>query len=428
MALGNHGNKPPVALYYTSLEHSGGIERVVVEQTRIFTQKGYPCVLLTNEKPKFYNSRIQCKYQVLSTDIDKRTNEWENILYDNRIKFVILNSAVDSFVNQDIDAIKRCGAKVINTIHFSFPSPILFNGDWKSLKINKDIGEKCDAVATVNKLDAIWWRAMGCNAYPVRNPFTYYEHSNNEKDYSSHTIVWVGRGAAPKKPADALHIIAEVAKVVPDVKLYMVGLGQSAYTKKIKQLGIKNNVIFVPPTDEIGRYYEQASIHLLTSITESFCLVVAEAKSYRIPTIMYNIPFVELVEDGRGAIIHKQGDITGMANSIISLFNNPDSIKQLGEDAFESLSDFNDDEVVAQWQAIFDSLERGESHKPDTMDCTGIIVREIYSAWMNHCEQNVWKFEFFDNIERATGKSAKKVINGITNRIIEPLKKIKRIF
>lgn len=422
-------NKPSIALYYPSLEHSGGIERVVVELCRIFSEKGYPCTLLTDVEPQFYRNRIHVECVQLPQAIEERKQRWKDCIHRNNIKYVICNGGFEAPDLQDIDFIHEAGAKVINTVHFSFPSPMLFNEAWQSYENAKQMGVKCDAVATVNKLDSVWWRAMGCNAYPVRNPFTYYDHSEKTRDYTSHTIVWVGRGAPPKKPVEAIQVIAEVAKEVHDVKLLMVGVenGQKGYGKYVKQLGIEKNVEFIAPTNEIGQYYEQASIHMLTSVTESFCLVVAEAKSYHLPTIMYDVPFIELVEDGKGVIIHEQSDIRGMAASIVDLFRNPSRLQQMSEDAFSTLADFTDEEVTARWQTIFESLDRGECYKPNPKDPTEIIVREVYSAWMNHCRQNVWKIDFFDNLERATGHSMKGVIEGFKTKIIEPLKKLKRI-
>lgn len=415
-----------IALYYPSLEHSGGIERVVVELCRIFEEKKYSCVLYTDIEPHFYRNRINVECILLPSDIVKRQNTWIKTIQEHNVQFVITNGGFGVPDLEDIKFIHDAGAKVINTIHFSFPSPMLFNEAWESYANVLKIGKECDAVATVNKLDAIWWRALGCNAFPVRNPFTYYDHSNTTKDYASHTLIWVGRGAPQKKPVEALEIVAEIAKQVPDVKLLMVGVEKGAFYKDIKKLDIEKNIEIIPPTNEIGKYYERASIHLLTSVTESFCLVVAEAKSYRIPTVMYDVPFIELVEDCKGVIIHEQSDIKGMAKSIIELFHNPERIKQMGEDAYETLSDFNDDEVVSRWQMIFDNLQRGECCQTDVISASDIIVREIYSAWMNHCQQNVWKIEFFDNIERATGHSVKAMIDTLTKAIINPLKNIKR--
>ncbi|MCM1177485.1 MAG: glycosyltransferase [Ruminococcus flavefaciens] len=417
-----------VALYYWSLEHSGGIENVVVEQTRIFSENGYSCLLLTNEKPVFYSNRIKCPNAVLSTDAAKRQSQWEQFIEDFDIKYVILNSAVDNFVKEDIENIHQSGAKVINTVHFSFPCPLLFNEAWESFSINLTVGKMCDAVATVSGIDALWWRALGCNAYYVQNPLTINTISDQPKKYTNHTMIWVGRGVAQKQPEEAIYVLHNVVKVIPDAKLIMVGLEDAgkSYRKLVKRLKLENNILFVPPTSEIAYYYQQASLHLLTSITESFCIVIAEAKSQHIPTVMYDIPFLELIEDGKGVKIVEQRNSKVAAEKIVELFLNPDVLKAVGDEAYSTLSKFSDEEVVSRWQAIFTSLDKGEKFKPNFMDPNEIIVREIYSAWMNHCRQNVWKINFFDNIERATGHSAKSLINGIVNIIIEPLKRLKR--
>lgn len=417
-----------VALYYPSLEHSGGIERVVIELCRIFLEKGYPCVLFTDVQPQFYKENIVVDCIVLPQEISNRKICWLSCIKKRNIQYVIANGGFGAPDGKDIDYIHEAGAKVINTIHFSFPSPILFNEAWRSFANAKVIGCKCDAVATVNGIDSLWWRSLGCNAHPVQNPFRYYAHEVNTFDKEEHTIVWVGRGVPPKKPLEALQIIAAVVHEVPDVKLYMIGIegGDKAYRKTIDKLGITNNVEIVPPTSEIGKYYQKASIHLLTSITESFCLVIAEAKSYHVPTVMYDIPFLELIEDRKGVLIERQGNIDGMAKRVVHLLRYPAEARRLGEEAFTTLECFNDDEVVARWQSIFDSLENGEKYTSDFTNPYETIVREIYSAWMNHCQDNMWKIDFFDNIERATGRSAKGMINRIMNGIMEPLKKIKR--
>lgn len=417
-----------VALYYPSLEHSGGIERVVIELCRIFREKGYPCVLFTDVQPQFYKDNIIVDCIILPQELDERKVCWLSSIKDNDIQYVITNGGFSAPDWRDIDYIHEAGAKVINTIHFSFPSPILFNEAWESFAKAKEIGCKCDAVATVNDIDSLWWRSLGCNAHSVQNPFRYYNHGVSASERENHTIVWVGRGAPPKKPLEALRIIAAVAREVPDVKLYMIGVeeGTKVYRRVIAKLGIADNVEIVPPTSEIGKYYQKASVHLLTSITESFCLVIAEAKSYRIPTVMYDIPFLELIEDGKGVLIERQGDIDGMAQKIVYLLQHPMEIKRLGEEAFTTLERFNDNEVVIRWQSIFDSLERGEKYTTNLSNPYETIIREIYSAWMNHCKDNMWKIDFFDNIERALGYSARGLIDRIMNGIMEPLKKIKR--
>lgn len=417
-----------IALYYPSLEHSGGIERVVVELCRIFSGNGFGCVLITDVMPRFYGNRISVCCEVLPSDKAERRDSWKRVLMQHAVDYVITNGGFGASWADDIDSIHDAGAKVINTIHFSFPSPILFNEAWNSYKGALDIGRACDAVATVSGIDAVWWRALGCNAYHVQNPFTYYDHSDVSVDYGNHTMIWVGRGAPQKKPLEAIKIIRRVAEMIPDAHLIMVGLedGGMCYRGIVKEWGIEGNVTFVAPTSEIGEYYQRASLHLLTSVTESFCLVIAEAKSYRIATVMYDIPFLELTEDGKGVEVVRQDDSDAAARRIVELMSDPELLRGKGEEAYSTLSRFNDREVIARWCEIFDRLDREERVEACGDSQLAVIVREVYSAWMNHCEQNVWKIEFFDNIERATGRPAKGVIDGITGKIIEPLKRIKR--
>lgn len=426
-------NMKSIAIYYPSLEHSGGIERVVIELCRIFHAHEYPCILITDEAVSFYANRMTVSTVLLPKNKEDRHAFWIKTLSENKIQYVITNGGFGTSWQDDIQSIHNAGVRIINTVHFSFPSPILFNEAWRSYQEVLEIGLACDAVATVSKIDALWWRSLGCNAHHVQNPFTYYEHNDAKIDYTNHTMIWVGRGAPQKKPLEAIKVIKKVVNEIPDARLIMVGLedGGRSYKSLVDEWGLKDHVTFVAPTNEIGEYYQKASLHLLTSITESFCLVIAEAKSYKIPTVMYEIPFLELIEDKKGVYAVKQGDSDRAARCIVKLFSNPELLKIEGEEAFTTLARFNDEEVIRKWEAIFHSLEKGESIKPNIGNISvqenpyETVIREIYSAWMNHCEQNVWKIEFFDNIERATGKSAKGIIDGITNRIIEPLKHIK---
>lgn len=417
-----------LALYYPSLEHSGGIERVVIELCRIFHAHEYPCILITDEAVSFYANRISISTVLLPKNKENRHASWIKSLSEHKTQYVITNGGFDSSWHDDIQSIHEAGARVINTVHFSFPSPMLFNEAWRSYQEVLEIGLACDALATVSKIDALWWRALGCNAHHVQNPFTYYDHRDAKIDYTNHTIIWVGRGAPQKKPLEAIKVIRKVVNEIPDAQLIMVGLedGGRGYRSLVDEWGVKDHVTFVAPTNEIGEYYKKASLHLLTSITESFCLVIAEAKSYKIPTVMYEIPFLELIEDKKGVHVVKQGDSDVAARCIVNLFSNSEVLKHEGEEAYTTLAHFNDEEVIQRWEAIFNSLEKGERIKPDLDNPYETVIREIYSAWINHCEQNVWKIDFFDNIERATGKSAKGIINGLTNKIIGPLKHIKR--
>ena len=62
---------------------------------------------------------------------------------------------------------------------------------------------------------------------------------------------------------------------------------------------------------DIDSYYRRSELHILTSISETFPMAIAESKSYGMPLVMYELPFVELVREskGKGIVSIPQGDI-----------------------------------------------------------------------------------------------------------------------
>lgn len=421
--------KRNIAIFFRSLEYMGGIERVIVELTSIFQRANYDIVLLTDIEICKLKEKISVPYKTLSTDVTIRETQWEEIIKQNNIKDVIIHDASHPLVVNDINIIHKNNAKVILNIHFSFPSPILFNEAYNSYKRNKEIGQLCDAVATVSKIDSYWWRGLDCNAFHVQNPFVNNAKQNNI-DKEDNTLIWVGRHVEAKQMNEALYTFKIIKDSIPNAKLLVVGgCGETKKLRKLtNNLEIYNNIEFYAERTDITDLYQRASLHILTSITESFCLVIAEAKSYRIPTVMYEIPFLELVQgENNGLIQVSRFNREELANVAINLLSDKKKLKEYSIQAIESIKPFNDNSVLKSWENIFVSLENGIDHKElsEKEKYYHIIIKELYDAWNYHSNKNVWKIDFFDNIERFLGFSAKNIINGFMKYIISPIKSIK---
>lgn len=421
--------KPNIAIFFRSLEYMGGIERVIVELASIFQRGDYNIILLTDIEICKLKEKVSVLYKTLSTDATIRVSQWGEIIKQHNIKFVIIHDASHPLVVKDINTIHKNNAKVILNIHFSFPSPILFNEAYNSYKINREVGKLCDAVATVSKIDEYWWKGLECNAFHVQNPFV-----NNAKLYNTdkedNTLIWVGRHVEQKQLDEALYTFKIIKDSIPDAKLLIVGgCGKTKKLRKLtKKLGIYNNIEFYAERTDISDLYQRASLHILTSITESFCLVIAEAKSYGIPTVMYEIPFLELVQgENNGLIQVPRFNREELANAVINLLSDKKRLKEYGIKATESIKPFNNNAVLKSWEKIFFSLENNVKDKEASEDKKyyQIIIKEIYEAWNYHAKKNIWKIDFFDNIERFLGVSAKRIINGLMKYVISPIKIIK---
>jgi glycosyltransferase involved in cell wall biosynthesis len=228
----------------------------------------------------------------------------------------------------------------------------------------------------------------------------------------------VGRHIEPKHPLDALNIFSRVNKVIPTATLTFIG-GDNKSVKSLKKKlspELLKNIQFITESKDIASYYSNASVHLLTSITESFCLVLAEAKAYAIPTVMYEIPFLELAMDTKRHIEVERWDRQAAADKIIDLLNNQEKRIKLGEEAKQSVKIFNNSNVLMSWKALFTAVINPKLENKEK-DLNQIILRELYLAWEYNRKKNSWKINFFDTLEKYTRLKWEKPARFISEKL-----------
>ena len=85
----------------------------------------------------------------------------------------------------------------------------------------------------------------------------------------------------------------------------------------------------------------------MTSCSESFSFVLAEAKAYGLANIVTGKEYLVLAK--KGSIIVKDNDYVQMANEAIKLFSNITYLKEQGKAARESLDDFLTEKVELRY-------------------------------------------------------------------------------
>lgn len=412
-----------IAIYYPTLEFFGGIESVIIQQLKIFRTAGYKCHIIT-DVPIVRCIDVVSVDKIVIAQGEQRSINLQRAIETTGIEVILINGAAFHSTASDIQAIHKAGAKVVLTIHFSFPSPIIFNDAWGGYKINREIGQVCDAVVTVSKADAKWWRALGCNAFYVQNPFETSAKSS-ESESRENVIVWVGREVEQKQMHEAFKIVSEIKKEIPDVVLRIVGPALSTSTMNtLQQLDIEKNVQFYYNEKNVSQHYAAAKVHLLTSITESFCLVITEAKSHAIPSVMYSIPFLELVRDGRGIVEVEQHNAKAAALEITKLLRDENYRLELGKQAIGSLDFFNDETVIAGWENVFANLKNPDEsiHESDEFN---MYIEQIFDAWEYQRTKNQFKIIFFEELSKITRNDGSRLVDGFMRFVIKPLKYIK---
>ena len=104
-----------------------------------------------------------------------------------------------------------------------------------------------------------------------------------EDDY----ILCVGRLEKQKAFHKAIEAFSLVVNAYPNLKLYIIGDGslRDELQNLANKLGLKESVIFISFTSDIGAYYKQARFILLTSLYEGFPNVLVESISVGTPVI-----------------------------------------------------------------------------------------------------------------------------------------------
>lgn len=401
-----------IAIYTGNLSGLAGIERVVREHLRIFASHGAVCEVF---------GEAGCAHCVPARGIARR-EAVRALLEAFHPDVCLLHGVSHVGVGDDVATLRELGIPVVAVCHFSFPSALLLDGDEGANRVFLRGARLCDAVATVSSIDARWWRAAGCRAFHVQNPFVHPKMNPGRvsaRVSAPRHALWVGRQAQQKQPSAALAAFAAVTRAVPEAHLTMVGGSQKGWgplRRKARALGIERQVTFLPARDDLSELWDWADFHLLSSVTESFCLVLAEAKARGLPTVMFEIPFLELVGDGRGLLTAPQGDVRGLAEAMLRLMREPGLCERLGAEAKESLADFNDDAVWESWQRLFAALRTGEGGREVASDLRTVVAQTM-AAWDNFCDRNLWAVSFAREWSLLTHTSWRPIARGVASLV-----------
>lgn len=411
-----------VCHYTAQMEYVGGIESVIRQLYPIFAAHGVQCWTacelgnakgLPNDSVETFKSGDRCE-------------QWDRFLEKHPTDVVILHYVVSETLSQEIVHLKGKGVKCIRAMHSSFPSAMLLNGEERFLEKAYFDAKLCENVVTVSELDARWWRALGLKAVHVQNPFVHPSKSvetiRRRGEDGAANLLWVGRLCEPKQPKAALAAFARAARACPGISLTMVGgsaQGNKKMSRLAKKLHVQDKVTFINARQDIEDLWAKADVHLLTSITESFCLVIAEAKAHGIPTLMFDVPFLELTQSGAGVVKVPQGDIDRMAQAIVNLTKDESLRSKLGLEARNSLVEFNETAVWKSWENAFDIVE-GSAALPETPDAEKLLVEQVYFAWHRYCDKNLWAVrmaEHWQLLTRASMRPLAYILEGVVGMI-----------
>lgn len=349
-----HNFPRTIALYYTRY-YNGGVERVMSKLLHLFHVHDYQLVLFTDEiKEDIEYPLPDGVKRVLVGHGGGRRERCERLLQTLQDHHVDIFCSHARTINAfyDLLCVQQSGVPVVLELHNNF-SFIENMPDDNILTMAR----RADALVTLSRVDEMFWHLLGCHSVYVPNPVESPEEVDSEP--VPYTILCLQRIDQTQKQVFELPAILEyVVQVLPDARLQIVGRAdnpkiEERLRKMFEERGLLKNVDFLGFHTDVAKYYRQASVMLMTSKFEGFPMSVAESKRYGTPLVMYELPYLELLRDGRGYIAVPQHDQRAAADALVRILSDSELRGKLSSEAKSSLEVFSTINLMEAWEKVF---------------------------------------------------------------------------
>jgi len=354
-----------IGLYYYRISN-GGVERVTSTVIPMWLSKGYQVTLITEKEPdpEDYPIPDGVKRLILpeeassfGSDYLQRAMAWEKIIRENQIDTIVDEAHVSKLLPWDALLLKSLGCNLIIWSHSSCSFLMRSLASQPMPIVNTYY--MADRIVTLSPVFSQFWGCFAPSCF-IPNP----SHTRAQADIVRNpdkNILWVGRISVEKNPYDVLNAFAAVLKKVPDATLTLVGKAETEKAETelratAEQLGIAERVCFVGFHAQVDPFYRKAAVMAMTSSYEGYGLVLAEAKSFGVPVVMYDLPYLSQVLDSRGVVTVPQLDIASMADKLIELLQNETMRQQIGQKGLEAASDLDANDYAGAWDRLFQSF------------------------------------------------------------------------
>ncbi len=353
----------------------GGAERVVSHIMPLYLKMGYRVILFTRmsslHEYRVPDGVIHVRLSEIFNLLDPRDYlmELQEALTEYEIDtacFHIPYEGVDLFYG--VLLARLMGIRTVIENHTSFINQIRQRG---GLKRNVDVYQLCDRLVVLSRVDQTFWYDLGCRSTYIPNP-CFVETANIPSKTKNNvpTVLWVGRiNNKYKKIFDVVPIMKEVRKSIGTVRLLIVGAAddekeEKLLLQKIHKYGLENTIKLCGRQEDMATFYLTSDVMLMTSPGEGFPMVLAEAKSYGLPVVMYDLPYLEMVRDKLGIITVGQGDRKAAADQIIHVITDDSIREKMSLEAKQSAIFFADYNLIEAWSNVLN----GVYHDRDNTD------------------------------------------------------------
>lgn len=434
-----------IGIFYHRIGN-GGVERVIQKITPLLLEAGYSVTLFVEEKTTYdYAIDERAEIVVLPKFEDccngfytkYRIEAWKDYIEKYNIDTMMYQASSYQYMFYDILILNTLNVNFIATAHELFCQAMCWGSDLLPKRLATI---KCvDFMQTLSKTEETFWTNLGVNAKYIINPLTFNPKENKVAKKDNNLVLWVGRlEYFQKKPKDAIDIFKMVYAKNKDARMVMLGKGENEgqtndVLNHISSCGLDGIVKNIYDND-IKKYYESASVLLMTSTYESAPMVLGEAMSCGLPVVCYDMPYVEMLQENDGVVCVAQRDMASAAQQVLSILQDKEKRDKMGKASKKFIDKFSNQNPIKLWTEVFKDLENGKKKENKDKNYNKIIEEIIYEHYTigikeleSRCVPPVYiPLSFFARAERCLKTNG---IFGTFKKVVKKtLGKIKKIF
>ena len=395
--------------------NGGGAEQVAATLISLWQRSGHFVVLFTEEKISnnsefLVSDGTECI--VLPKESSCRLAAWEAAVAKYGIEVLVHHQYAAKTLASDTEFLSRIGVKTIVVVHDPLCTERYGFDPWNNSLFNGLPYINVDALVCLSPVETLWWGLLLKRpAYYIPNPITIaVSDREGNIDYFDKAILWIGRFTERKRLEDAIRAFSILSETHADATLIVLGgSGRKSIDKKYhklaQELGVGNRVKFMGKQRDVSSYFRRATLHLVTSASESFGLTIVESKMHGVPVVMYDLPNLSLTKDKKGILTAEWGNVNDLAAKLASVLEDKDNCKKLGKEGLLSIGEFSDDKILKQWNNILRELMssdrlNGELIIYQSIENYHAIVYEMMRSWNFFMKKNYWKLKLFEKVEQ----------------------------
>ena len=354
----------------------GGIERVLANKVNYWVKKEVEVHIITTEqkgKSPCYKIDKKVIFHNLEINYNRKISYYNPV--NLRKTFKHFNKLKNKIKQINPDVIILCNyafdfyflpflfpkIKKIKEFHSSRHYDFISRKNNKSLfkkaiyKLNDHVESKYDYLALLTIDEKKYYCPN--NTIVVPNALTSYPKST--ACLNSKKVISAGRIAPVKGFENLIKAWKIVMETNPEWNLEIYGEGEPDYVSNLQALveglGMDTNVNLYGSTKNIEEKMLNASVFVMTSVTECFPMVLLESLSCGLPIIAFDCPNGprNIINNNKDGILVENNNISAFAAAINKLINNKELRYSMGANGKLNIKRLQPKIIMKIWENLF---------------------------------------------------------------------------